>query len=220
MKLYFHPASTYAQKVLIALEEKGIEVEKSLVQLMDPDANAEYRKLYPLGKIPLLMIDDHMIPESTIIIEYLEGHYADAGTRLIPEGVDAARQVRFMDRMNDLYLINSAGTLFFSEMKPEGERDQAAIDRARATLDIIYAKLEQRLGENQWLAGEQFSMADCSAIAGLLLAENSYPFAGKYPQIQAYFERALDRPSVTAIIQAGRIAQARVREQMLQVMSA
>lgn len=187
---------------------------------MDPNAHAEYRKLYPLGKIPLLMIGDHMIPESTIIIEYLESHFADAGTRLIPEEVDAARQVRFMDRMNDLYLINSAGTPFFAGMKPEADRNQAAIDKARATLDFIYDKLNQRLSENQWLAGEQFSMADCSAIAGLQLAEKRYQFADKYPQIQAYFERALARPTVKEIMQAGSVAQAKVREQMLQAMSA
>jgi len=102
VKLYYNPLSTYSQKTLIALYEKQVAFEPVIVNLMSPEGQAEYEKLYPIGKVPMLVLDDdYKIPESTIIIEYLEGH-VQSGTRLIPEGTDAARQVRFMDRMSDL----------------------------------------------------------------------------------------------------------------------
>ena len=74
MKPYFNPISTYSQKVLIVLYEKGIEFEPSIINLMDEDARQKYREIYPMGKIPCLQLDDgHIIPESSIIIEYLDG---------------------------------------------------------------------------------------------------------------------------------------------------
>ena len=99
MKLYYHPLSTYSQKVLIALHEKGLEFEPEIVHLMEPDARKRYLDIYPMGKIPMLMTgDDHMIPESSIIIEYLDGL---GGPRLIPEDAEQARKTRFKDRMFD-----------------------------------------------------------------------------------------------------------------------
>ena len=78
---------------------------------MDSAGRAAYEALYPIGKIPLLKPKpDHMVPESTIIVEYLEGHHP-GGTQLIPDGIDAARQVRFMDRMSDFYLNDPVANL-------------------------------------------------------------------------------------------------------------
>ena len=45
MKLYHHPISTYSQKVLIALYEKGLDFEREIVQLMDPEKRTEYREV-------------------------------------------------------------------------------------------------------------------------------------------------------------------------------
>ena len=73
MKLYYNPISTYSQKVIIAFYEKALEFEPNIVNLMDPDDLAKYREVYPMGKIPCLVLDDgHLIPESSIIIEYLD----------------------------------------------------------------------------------------------------------------------------------------------------
>jgi len=55
MKLYYNPISTYSQKVLIALYEKGLDFDSEIVNLMDADARAQYREVYPLGKIPCLL---------------------------------------------------------------------------------------------------------------------------------------------------------------------
>ena len=111
MKLYYNPISTYSQKVLLAFYEKGIEFEPSIVSLMDPEAGAAYREVYPLGKIPCLVVDDdHIIPESSIIIEYIDGM---AEPRLIDGDSEQTRKIRFKDRMIDLYLNDNVVTLLF-----------------------------------------------------------------------------------------------------------
>ena len=69
MKLYYFPLSTYLQKALMAFYEKDVSFSPQLVDLRDETKREEYRKIYPLGKIPLLIRDDGWtIPESTIII--------------------------------------------------------------------------------------------------------------------------------------------------------
>jgi glutathione S-transferase len=200
MKLYYLPVSTYSQKALLALYEKAVEFERELVYLQDPEARKNYEALYPLGKVPLLMVDgDHMIPESSIIIEYLEGHFS-TGTKLIPDTVDEARQVRFMDRMCDLYLDNPVVKLLFQGMKPEAEQNLEEQATAKKQLGINYQHMNQRLAGQDWLCGSGFSMADCAAIPPLFYAQQVYPFEN-YENITAYYERAKSRPSYQQVLE-------------------
>jgi len=199
MKLHYNPLSTYSQKALIALYEKGVAFEPVLVSLMTPEGRAAYEAIYPLGKIPLLVVsDEHMVPESTIIIEYLEGHYPKQGTRLIPDGVDAARQVRFMDRMSDLYLNDPVATLLFEKF---GFRKSTEADLATAAkqLRITYAHFDKRLAKQDWLCGNEFTMADCAAIPALFYAPQVAPFSD-HANIVRYAARARQRPSYTRVL--------------------
>lgn len=199
MELHYIPVSTYSQKAVIAFYEKGVEFEPRLVDMTDPQARAAYRKIYPIGKVPLLIPEPgYLVPESSIIVEYLENHFPDRGTKLIPHDPHAARKVRFLDRMNDLYLLDHTAFLFFQSMKPEEQRDSERIAEARRHIGIVLDHLEDRLAGNTWLAGEDFTMADCSALPALGLANVSHPY-GDYPNVTAYFERGAQRPSVKKI---------------------
>ena len=196
MKLYYHPISTYSQKVLIALYEKGSVFEREIVQLMDPDARARYRKIYPLGKIPVLALDnDRLIPESTIIIEYLEGL---DGAPLISGDTDQQRQVRFKDRMLDLYLNENVAALLFQGMKPEADRDQERIDRANFQIEAMYSFMEEELGGQAFVAGSEFSMADCAAAPALFYAQKVASF-DEHENICAYWDRLNTRPSIQKV---------------------
>lgn len=194
MKLYYYPPSTYSQKALLALYEKGAEFEKEHVLVLDPEQRARYLEVYEIGKIPLLVADDdHMIPESSIIIEYLDQRF-DNGPQLIPQDLELARKTRFMDRMNDFYLNNPTVTLLFDSWKPEDQRDAEAAAKARGYLDCSYKHLNNYLADSQWIMGDSFTMADCSAIPALFYAQQVHPY-DDYPNLCRYFEGALQRPS-------------------------
>lgn len=193
MKLYYIPVSTYCQKVLMAFHEKGVTFEPELVDFSDEAAQAEYRKFYPLGKVPVLVPEeDWMIPESSIIIEYLDTHF-DSGTRLIPADPDQARQARFKDRMLDLYLNDSISNLFFEIRKPEAERDPPLIERCQYRARVSYEFMEKNFENREWAIGE-FSMADCAAAPPLFYAQTVFPFED-YPNVTAYYKRLSARPS-------------------------
>ena len=94
-----------------ALYEKRIESEQ--VKLFDTAERGRYRsEIYPLGRIPLLVLGDgHIIPE------YLDANF-DNGPRLILSEPDAGRRTRIHHRMLDLYLNDSIGSLLFQSWKP------------------------------------------------------------------------------------------------------
>jgi glutathione S-transferase len=194
MKLYYHPLSTYAQKTMIALYEKGVEFEKEIVNLMDPDARKKYREeVYPLGKIPCLELDDgHMVPESSIIIEYIDSL---TGPLLISGDADETRRIRFKDRMFDQYLNEAVATLLFQGMKATSDQDPERIEKAKFNLATMYGFMEQEFGDQPFANGDEFRMSDCAAAPALFYAEQHAPFA-EHPNIVAYYERLKSRPSV------------------------
>ncbi len=198
MKLYIHPLSTYSHKAMIACHEAGVDVELETVNLMDEAAKQEYRKIYPIGKVPCLVKDDgHIIPESTIIIEYLNQEH---GANLIPSDPTEARQTRFRDRMLDNYLTNAIGLLFFQNMRPEEQRDKERVDEANFHASTMYSYLEGDLANKTWLMGDDFSLADCAAFPPLFYAPKLAPFAGN-ANIEAYWQRLVARPSVAKVME-------------------
>ena len=203
MKLYYNPMSTYSQKVLMAFYEKDVAFEPMLVDLMNPEKKAEYKKIYPFGKAPCLVRSDGwMIPESSIIIEYLEGAFS-TGTKLIPEDKDLARQTRFFDRMADLYVNDSVGTLFFGSLRsPEQQSESYFKERMqtmRNNLDVSYAAIHKTLEGKTWMMGDAFTMADCSLIPALGYARKTYPF-DQYKNIVSYFGRGVERLSYQKVL--------------------
>ena len=200
MNLHYAIMSSYAQKSLMALYEKGVDFTPVKVNLASAEGIAEYRKIYPLGKIPLLTGDDGLfIPESTIIIEYLENEFAEQGTSLIPADKTAARRVRFKDRIADLYVNEPVILLYRNSVQPVEQQDQVAIAKAHETLAATFALLEPGLGKQEFMCGDAFSMADCAMFAPLFYAKNLHPY-DDHPNLTAYFERLKQRPSAQKVL--------------------
>jgi len=135
-----------------------------------------------------------MIPEASIIIEYLDAHY-EQGPRLIPTDPDESRKVRFHDRMIDLHLNDSAGPLFFELRKEEDQQDKQRIKGLENKINILYDYLEEVLSKNKWVYGSTFSLADISAATSLKVAQLTTPL-DEYPNMLSYFERLSQRSPI------------------------
>ena len=200
LKLHYNILSTYSQKALLALYEKGVNFTPVIINLMDEQARAEYKKIYPLGKIPLLMGDDLFVPESTSIIEFLETQFPNQGTKLIPSDPIAARKVRFKDRMNDLYVNEQIAIIFFDGRKPVEKRNPEAVAKAQQILNLTFGYMEGELANNPTAGqGDNFTMADCAAFAPLFYAQFVHPYS-HLPNLTAYFNRLMTRPSVQRLM--------------------
>ncbi|MDB5803779.1 MAG: glutathione S-transferase [Betaproteobacteria bacterium] len=81
--LFSHPFASYCQKALIALYENETPFSHRLLDQADPATFAEFEKLWPLKRFPVLLDDGRAIAEATIIIEHLDLHHPGRA-RMIP----------------------------------------------------------------------------------------------------------------------------------------
>lgn len=204
LTLHYHPLSSYCQKVLIAISVLDIEVEKRLLNLGDAAERTAHIALWPTGKMPLLVDQGRPIPESSIIIEYLQGHHASPGPTLIPNNADAALDVRLWDRLFDLYVMTPMQSLTGDLLRPVEKRDALGASRARESLLAAYTFIDRHLEGRTWVNGQTFSLADCAAAPALFYAATYVPLPPQLPHVSAYFDRLMDYAPVACAIDEAR----------------
>ncbi|MCW7493577.1 glutathione S-transferase family protein [Leptospira sp. 2 VSF19] len=199
--LYYHPLASFCHKVLIALYENDTEFEPRLVDLLSEESSSELFAHWPVGKIPLLRdrLRQKTIPETTIIIEYLNEFYPGKD-KLIPSDFHLALETRLWDRFFDLYVSEPMQKIVIDRLRPENQRDLLGVEQAYQKLPIAYGMLEAQLNSLNFIACDHFSMADCSAVPALFYADTILSFRNAYPKLTAYFERLLERQSVKRTI--------------------
>ena len=203
--LYYHPLASYCHKVLIALYENGTDFEPRFVDLSDAESSAELVAAWPVGKFPVIRdtLRNVVVPETSIIIDYLD-QFRPGPMRFIPEDADRAREVRLWDRFFDLYVSTPMQKIVGDRLRPADATDDYGVIEARVALDGAYDMLERQLAGHDWAAGNDFSMADCSAAPALFYAECVHPFTPSYPAIAAYFDRLVARSSVARVLEEAR----------------
>src|SRR5687768_10656181 len=182
LSLYAHPFSSYCQKVLIALYENATPFELRMLGF-GPDADerirAEFARLWPLRRMPLLVDAGRPVMEATIIIEHLDVFHRGR-VRWIPDDAHAALDVRTMDRFFDNYVMTPMQRIVFDAIRKPAERDPAGVTDARALLDTAYRWLDEKLAGREWAAGSAFGLADCAAAPALLYADWAHPIAHEH----------------------------------------
>jgi glutathione S-transferase len=204
LTLHYHPLSSYCHKVLIAVDELGVDLDKQVLDLSDPAKRAAYLALIPTGRMPLLVDQGRPVPETSIIIEHLQRHHARPGRTLIPQDPDVALEVRLWDRLFDLYVMTPMQAFTADLLRPEEDRDAISVTRAREGLSSAYAYIDRHLEGRTWVAGDGFSMADCAAAPALFYALTYVPLLPEHVRLNAYFERLMDHPSVARTIDQAR----------------
>jgi len=201
LTLHMHPLSSYCWKVLIALYENDTPFEAQVLDLSDPAVVAAFKALWPTTKMPLLCdtARDRTVPETSIIIEYLQAAYPGP-VRFIPDDPDAALRTRLMDRLFDLYVMTPMQAIVGDRIRPAGAQDPHGVAQARAQLAMAYDLLETELAGRTWAAGEAFSLADCAAAPALFYANKVAPLTDAHPTVSAYLDRLLARPSVVRVL--------------------
>ena len=201
LTLHFHPLASFCWKALIALYENDIPFKPNLVDLGNPAERAALLKLWPIGKFPVLRDNarGQTVPESSIIIEYLDRHYPGR-TRFIPADPDLAWQTRLRDRFYDLYVHLPMQKIMVDRLRAQGNRDPHGVEEARAQLKTSYDMIEQQMAAATWAMGEHFGLADCAAAPPLFYGNMVVPFGGEHKNLAAYFERLKARPSFARVM--------------------
>lgn len=196
LKLYFHPLASYCWKALIAFYENGASFEPVFVDPGDAASRSAFEAVWPLAKMPVLRDEARgcTVAESTVVVEYLDANYPGRSP-LIPRDPDSAWRVRMWDRVFDNYVQEPMGRIVHDRLRPAGEGDAFGVERARAQLREIYGFLDRSLGAGSWMAGDAFTLADCSAAPALFYADTAEPVGTSHKELSAYLGRLMARPS-------------------------
>ena len=199
MLLYEHPLSSYAQKVKIALREKGLAFEvETPAALGSGTAAGSFAAASPRNEVPALIDGTARIFDSTIILEYLEDKFSTPP--LLPRDPAARAEARMIEDVCDtLYEAINWG---LSEIRwfKRAEGEQAETMRATATRQTaeLQAWLTEKLAGRDWFNGASFGWADLSVAP---YVNRSFHYGLGTPEgspLARRRDRIRERPSVAA----------------------
>lgn len=194
MKLIGTVTSPYTRKVRVVLVEKRMECEFVTDSPNTPDS--EVIRYNPLGKIPVLVLDDEQaIFDSRVIVEHLDN--ASPGNRLIPEEKRPRIQVRRWEALAD-GCTDAAIALVNEKNKPAEQQSQEWIIRQQGKVDRALQAMADDLAAKSWCAGDFFTLADISVgccLGWLELRLPDLPWRRNHPNLARLADKLALRPS-------------------------
>jgi glutathione S-transferase len=194
MKLIAALASPYSRKVRIVLAEKKIEYEFIIENPGDPATRVpEYN---PLGKIPVLILDDNTtLFDSRVIVEYLD-HASPVG-RLIPDDTRARIQTRRWEALAD-GCTDAANALVVEKRRAADKQSAEWISRQQGKIDRALKAMSEDLGNRPWCSGDHYSLADIAVGCALGYLDMRLPdtqWRRDYQNLEKLAEKLNKRPS-------------------------
>ncbi len=204
MRILHHlPLSPYCRKVRLVLAEKRLPFDTRIEKVWE--RRAEYLEMNPAGTVPTLEEDNGLIiPDSSVILEYLDEAYPDQGLlgRTLAERIEVRRLCAWFDgRFAQEVTNNLYGEKHLRRLTGRGNPDPSAIRTGytalRYHLDYIGWLAETR----KWLAGAALSQADFAAAAHLstldFLGEIDWSISSA---AKDWYARIKSRPSFRGVL--------------------
>ncbi len=194
MKLIGLPSSPFVRKVRIVLAEKKIDYE---FVLDNPTAPGSQVPGYnPLGKIPVLVLDDDTsLFDSRVIVEYIDN--VTPNNKLLPAPNRARTEVKRWEATAD-GLLDAAVAIVYETRRPKKEQSPAWIERQQGKIIRALEFMADQLGDGAFCMGTHFSLADVTV--GTALGYLNFRFAEinwqeTHPNLAKLYEKLMQRPS-------------------------
>lgn len=226
LELYHNINSVCAQKVRVALAEKGLDYREHLIDLRGGQFDPAYMKINPNAMVPTLVHDGRPVIESSVILYYVDEVFPQPP--LMPSDPHLRARVRLYNKMIDEYVHNSCTILTFATAfrpwfagltgeqidarlakAPSKQRTEYKRDVALNGLDSKFARdavghhlkllktMDASLADGPWLAGGAFSLADAAVIPYILRLDLlKLKKMFEKTRINEWYERMRARPSV------------------------
>ena len=210
--LYEHPLSSYAQKVKIALREKGVTFTVQVPEDLGSGRRGSFAAMNPRMEIPVLIDGDARIFESTVIMEYIEERWPEPP--LLPSHPSRRAFARITEDVCDTQY--EAINWGFGEVLWFRRATGALADRLRAEAleqtRTVQAWLAERLAGKAWFGGDEFGWAD--AAAAPMVNRSAYYGMGPAPgsPLADWHDRVSQRPAVAATFAEFDAAAARMKD--------
>ncbi len=192
MKLIAAPVSPYSRKVRIVLAEKRIDYEMVVDNPGDPATRVP--EFNPLGKIPVLVLDDEItLFDSRVIVEYLDN--ASPVGRLIPEDTRQRIQVRRWEALAD-GCTDAAVAVVMEKRRPADKQSAEWMARQQGKIDRVLHAMSAHLGSRAWCTGDLYNLSDIAvgcALGYLDLRMPDLNWRKPYPNLGKLFDKLSKR---------------------------
>jgi len=208
MKLYDCKMAPNPRRVRIFIAEKNLQISAVEVSIVDGEnLKPEYLKINPRGLLPVLELDDGTrIDETQAICRYLEETHPEPNlmgrTTLERAQIESWQRHMEFDGMTAVSeVVRNSIPVFSSRGLPGVTQPVAAIpalvERGTQSVKRFYERIEQRLKENEFIAGNRFTIADITALCVVDVAKNriNLPIPTENKQTQRWHEAVSARPS-------------------------
>jgi glutathione S-transferase len=194
MKLIGTVTSPYTRKVRAVLAEKRMECE-FIVDAPNTD-NSTVIQFNPLGKIPVLVLDDEStLFDSRVIAEYLDN--ASPGNRLIPAEKRPRIQVRRWEALAD-GCTDAAIAVLMEKRRPVEQQSPEWIARQQGKVDRALQMMADDLAAKTWCTGDFFTLADIAVgccLAWMELRLPDLPWRRSHPNLARLADKLAQRQS-------------------------
>lgn len=194
MKLIGTLTSPFARKVRVVLAEKKIECEFELDSPWTPETNVP--DLNPLGKIPVLALDDDTVLfDSRVISEYLDN--VAPNNKLMPAPNRERTEVKRWEALAD-GISEAAGIVFLERKRPEAQQSAEWIARQQDKIIRGLEYMSDQLGESAWCMGTHFTLADVCVGCALGYLAFRFPeidWSAKHPNLARLYDKLMQRPA-------------------------
>jgi glutathione S-transferase len=197
--LYDASPSANSDRVKIVLHEKGLPYQKVTLDLAKKEQKrAEFLKLNPYGKVPVINDNGKVLFESCIINEYLDEQYPNPP--LMPKDPYVRGRGRILVDYGLRYMHEPYWALRGEMLKQESERDQTMIDEKRRELRELMRYLEEALGDKPYFLGE-LSLTDIDLLARFIRFEDYGALPDlSLPRLNSWLQKIKQRPSVKPLL--------------------
>ena len=194
MKLIGSLTSPYARKARIVLAEKKIDYEFVLDNPWNADTGVI--ELNPLGKVPVLVLDDDStLFDSRVIVEYLDS--VTPNNRLLPAPGRERIRIKRWEALAD-GVLDAAVAAFLENKRPSREKSDSLIERQRQKISRSLEMMSEELGEQPWCAGNALSLADIAvgvALGYLMFRLPDIDWRQAHPNLARLYDELMQRPS-------------------------
>ena len=202
--------SPFVRKVCVALQEKGVSYEHK--QVLPFGVQPELLDMNPLQKIPVYQDGEFKLPDSTVIVQYIERTHPNPP--LFSNDAQQFAWSLFLEEFADTRLVEVLGPFFIERWlkkhvmggQPADESRLAEIkkDKIPATFDWLQAQVTR----SEWAVGDRFGVADIALASPFV----NFGYAGeqidatRWPKLAAYIQRVWARPAYHTILAGERKA--------------
>lgn len=202
MKLIGSLTSPFVRKVRVVLAEKKIECGFEVDSPWTPETNVP--NINPLGKIPVLALDDDTVLfDSRVISEYLDN--VAPNNKLMPapnrERTEVKRWEALADGVNE-----AAGLVFLERKRPETQQSPEWIARQQDKIIRGLECMSEQLGESPWCMGTHFTLADICAGCALGYLAFRFPeidWRARHANLARLYDKLMQRPAFAETVPKG-----------------